>query len=91
MGSSITMLEAFQQAQIDWMYACGGKGRCTTCKAIVLDGAKNLTPLTTAENKYSEQGALGSSERLSCQAKIIGDVCIVVPDEYKLPHIKYND
>jgi 2Fe-2S ferredoxin len=90
-GQSSTLLQAIQQEGIDWMHACGGKGRCTTCKVMVLNGTENLADPTEAEERYREQGTLGTSERLTCQAKIIGDVSIAVPEECKLPHVKYND
>ena len=73
------------------MHACGGKGRCTTCKVIVLKGHEHLISVTPAENRYRAMGALKSNERLSCQVRILGDVTIAVPEEYKLPHIDYRN
>jgi ferredoxin, 2Fe-2S len=77
--------------RVDWMHGCGGKGRCTTCKMIVLEGMENITPLTSAEEHYRSAGALGLSERLACQAIIFGSVLIRVPEEYKLPHVQYTN
>ena len=88
---SKTLLQHAQENALDWMYACGGKGRCTTCKVIVLQGAQNLEPKTLAELKYESQGLLMDHERLACQVRINGDVRIEIPDEGKLPHIKYSD
>jgi ferredoxin, 2Fe-2S len=88
---SKSLLKHFQDNQIDWMHACGGKGRCTTCKVIILGGADHFEVLTKAELKYFQQGALKTGERLSCQAKIRGDVCLKVPKEYQLPHMPYSD
>src|SRR5690242_10911111 len=87
---SKTLLQHLQGNGIDWMFACGGKGRCTTCKAIVLQGQENLEPKTSAELKYEAQGQLGPTERLSCQCRIRGSVTINVPEDYKLPHMKYS-
>lgn len=75
---------------IDWMHACGMKGRCTTCKMIVLRGAEHLSDITGAELKYRQMGALNNNERLACQTRTSGDLVIRVPDEYKLPHLKYT-
>jgi ferredoxin, 2Fe-2S len=86
---SKTLLHHFHDNQLDWMHSCGGKGRCTTCKAIIVEGAENFIPVTAAEQRYRQLGALKTTERLSCQAKITGDVRINVPDEYMLPHIDY--
>ncbi len=87
---SKSLLVTLQQHHIDWMHACGGKGRCTTCKLVITQGSENFLQLTEAETKYALQGQLASNERLACQAKIVGDVVIMVPEEGKLPHLTYN-
>ena len=88
---SRSLLKHLQDNGIDWMHACGGKGRCTTCKVIVLEGKTNFQQLTSAEKRYRQEKALKDNERLACQAQIHGDVTIMVPPEYRLPHIKYSD
>jgi len=88
--SAKPVLRIIQESGIDWMTDCGGKGRCTTCKAIIIAGGENLTPVTPAETKYRSLGALHSNERLMCQVRPKGDITIRVPDEYKLPHMKYS-
>lgn len=88
---SKTLLRHLHDHRIDWMQACGGKGRCTTCAFRIVNGIENLEPKTTAESKYEMQGALRSNERLACQAKITGDIVICVPVENMLPHLKYSD
>jgi 2Fe-2S ferredoxin len=87
---SKTLLQQFHDQNLDWMHACGAKGRCTTCKAIVIQGIENFQPLTPAEEKYRQSGMLKNNERLCCQAKIKADISILVPEEYKLPHINYG-
>jgi 2Fe-2S ferredoxin len=72
------------------MQACGGKGRCTTCTVRIVNGIENLEPKTSAEMRYENQGLLKNNERLACQLKVTGDVLVIVPDEYKLPHLKYS-
>jgi ferredoxin, 2Fe-2S len=84
------LLRLIQESGIDWMTDCGGKGRCTTCKAIIVNGGENLTQVTPAELKYREMGALVSNERLMCQVRVKGDVVLRVPDEFKLKHVKYS-
>jgi ferredoxin, 2Fe-2S len=88
---SRTVLQHLQNSQVDWMFSCGAKGRCTTCKMIIISGQENLSPPSLAEQNYSGRGFLGRNERLSCQARISGDIRIRVPDEYKLPHISYSE
>jgi ferredoxin, 2Fe-2S len=84
------LLLGLTNAGLDWMHACGGKGRCTTCKAEVLLGAENFTPLTASELRYRQQGLLRASERLTCQVRLRGDVVLCVPDESQLPHVAYT-
>lgn len=85
------LLYLLQDEFIDWMHACGGKGRCTTCKAIILEGHENLGIRTRAEERYTEKGELLPNERLACQVSVSGDIRIAVPEESKLPHLKYTD
>ncbi|PTB96578.1 ferredoxin [Marivirga lumbricoides] len=85
-----TALEHIHENFIDWMHACGKKGRCTTCKMIVLEGENNLGELTGPEIKYREQGRLASNERLSCQAVVTGDIIIEVAEKNKFPHMDYS-
>jgi 2Fe-2S ferredoxin len=88
---SKTLLEHFHANNIDWMHACGAKGRCTTCKVIVKAGYDYFVAETPAERKYRQEGALKIHERLACQAKITGDVTLLAPREYQLPHLRYSD
>ena len=77
--------------QLDWMHACGGKGRCTTCRFKVINGADHIDPLTAAEERYREQNLLQHNERLACQAIVFDDIVISVPDDCKLPHLRYSE
>lgn len=76
---------------VDWMHACGGKGRCTTCKMIIVAGSENLMAITEAEMKYRHQHMLGDNERLACQTLISGDIVVRIPEENKFPHMKYSE
>jgi len=86
-----TVLRHFQDHFVDWMHACGAKGRCTTCKMIVRTGRENLETLTPAEEKYRSAGDLKENERLACQAKLTGSISVTVPRAYQLPHLQYTD
>lgn len=91
--SERSVLSVLQENYIDWMHACGAKGRCTTCKMIVTEGLNNLSAPNDAEIRFENMGKIKlEKERLSCQAKLIGDsVIIKVPDTSKLPHMKYSN
>ena len=89
-GASGSALQHFQAHFVDWMHACGGKGRCTTCRMIILKGAEHLGRLTPAEEKYRSEGLLRDNERLACQVRVTRDLVIRVPEDSKFPHITYT-
>lgn len=89
--NSSTILNIIHSHQIDWMFACGAKGKCTTCKMIVHRGIENFKPLTVAEQKFKDLGKLKQNERLSCQNKLPGDIEISVAQSNKFPHMNYTD
>ena len=86
-----SVLDIIHENFIDWMHACGKKGRCTSCKMIVLEGMENLSPLTAVEEKYRGQKRLAKNERLTCQVKLLGSIEIKVADLNKFPHMDYSE
>lgn len=78
-------------SEVDWMHACGKKGRCTTCTARVLQGAETLGAYTEAEIRFVNSGKLKEGHRLACQAVVTADVTVAVLDLYKLPHQNYSE
>lgn len=88
--ASDSILQLVQSYGIDWMHACGGKGRCTTCKVIVVEGMDQLSPRSAAEQKYHRLNQLADNERLACQTQVKGTCRVRVPQENKLPHIRYT-
>ena len=76
---------------LDWMHSCGGKGRCTTCRFRIVEGGVYLSPRTNPEERYLEEGLLQTNERLACQAIVLGDVVILVPDDCKLAQLQYSE
>lgn len=57
-------------------YPCGGHGICGKC-AIKVSGA--LSPVTSSEKSKLTQKLLENGYRLSCLAKAVGDVEIILP------------
>lgn len=86
-----SILELAQDARVDWMHACGGKGRCTTCRVEILEGAQHLPSDTPAEERFRSMGRLQRMERLSCQLKPVADLRVRIPDACKFPHMKYSN
>jgi 2Fe-2S ferredoxin len=86
-----SFLEIFLNSGVDFLHSCGGKGRCTTCSMIVLEGDENISKPSTPEVRYLNLGALPQGRILACQSIPLGNVVISVPDEFKLPHLSYTD
>lgn len=90
-NNSSKVLNIIHGHNIDWMHACGGNGRCTTCKLTVLEGWDYLSPMTNVELHFRLLGQLLEQERLACQCEVLGDILINVPDDSKFPHMTYSD
>lgn len=69
-----TLLSAALEMGVTLSHVCGGDGACGTCRVEVVTGWDNLTPPTPDET-YKE---LEAPHRLSCQAKLGGDVVVKV-------------
>lgn len=86
------VIELIHENGTDWMHACGKKGRCTTCKMIVVEGMENLSPETEPELRYRSQNRLRANERLSCQSTLLqGELLIRVAKINQFPHIEYTE
>ena len=85
------LLQAARDLGVDLDSVCGGRGICTRCQVTIGEGdfAKHgiassndhLTPFTEPENRQQEKGLLKPGRRLSCQARIGGDLVVDVPPE----------
>ena len=86
------VIELIHENGIDWMHACGKKGRCTTCKMILVKNEALLSELTDRELFYRNQNRLRPNERLTCQTRILeGEIHIRVAEINKFPHISYTE
>lgn len=89
--SDLSVLSVIQENNIEWMHSCGAKGRCTTCKMIVVKGNEYLSSDSKHEISYRSQHQLNENERLACQCIVSGDITILVPPSGQLPHITYTE
>jgi len=90
--SASKVIEIIHESGIDWMHACGKKGRCTTCKLIVKEGMDNLSELTDREMIFRNQGRLRPDERLACQVVLrSGNLKVLVAEQNKFPHLSYSE
>lgn len=86
------VIEIIHDNGTDWMHACGKKGRCTSCKMIVVEGIENLSKETERELFYRNQKRLGCNERLSCQSQLLkGQLVVRVAEINKFPHLDYTE
>lgn len=88
---SSSILNVIHTAGIDWMHACGAKGRCTTCKMVVHSGLDGLRPDSESEKKFRALGKLKNNERLTCQNILKEDIDISIAEANKFPHMTYTD
>jgi 2Fe-2S ferredoxin len=78
-GTSI--LDAADTMGVELRHDCGGFATCSTCRIIVVEGMAHLTEIDLDEENMLEEAALSSPYRLSCQAKIRGDLIVRIPDK----------
>ena len=83
------LLTAARLLGVDIDSVCGGRAICGRCQVLVAEGefakhgvrssAASLTEVSATEKRYGERKGLAAGCRLSCQAKVQGDVVVDVP------------
>ncbi|QFT57457.1 Adenylate cyclase 1 [Sulfitobacter sp. THAF37] len=63
----LTLLEVSRLRGVPHASLCGGRGRCTTCRVLVEEGAEDLPPPTPAEARSLAAVRAGPGTRLACQ------------------------
>jgi class 3 adenylate cyclase/CDGSH-type Zn-finger protein/nitrite reductase/ring-hydroxylating ferredoxin subunit len=69
-----TILTASLRKEIPHLSACGGVGKCSTCRINVISGIENCSVRTEDEIKIAERLNLPETVRLACQTKVCGKV-----------------
>lgn len=72
----MTVLEIAQANRVRIEAQCGGNGRCTTCRVIVLRGAEALPPPEATERETLRAIGAGEDTRLACQLRPQGNVTL---------------
>ncbi len=85
------ILEAARSLGVFVESVCGGRGICGRCqvtpafgdfaKLAVRSRADHLSEFGATEQRYADKRSLPADRRLSCSAKILGDVVIDVPTD----------
>ena len=89
------VLDAARSLGVDVDSVCGGRGLCGRCQVTCAEGefakhaitskADHLSPVGEVETRFSERRKnFKAGRRLSCQAKILGDLVIDVPAESQM-------
>ncbi len=65
----MTLLEMSQANGVPHTALCGGKGRCTTCRVIVEDGADRLPQPSAVEARSLSAVGAPNGTRLACQIR----------------------
>ncbi|MBM3779537.1 MAG: 2Fe-2S iron-sulfur cluster binding domain-containing protein, partial [Acidimicrobiia bacterium] len=73
-----TLLSTLAAERIFIPSACGGKGTCGVCKAVVLEGGGTLLP---TERTHVSRAEARRGVRLTCQVKVKQDLRIEVEPE----------
>lgn len=88
------LLDCARKLNVDIDSICGGRGICGRCQVDVGTGdyaalaiessADHLSPISEPELKYAQRQTLKSGRRLSCHAKLTGNIVIDVPPESQI-------
>jgi len=80
-GKPGSLLDVALNFGVELEHACGGNCACTTCHVIVIQGEQNLSAMEEQEADRLELAAgLTLRSRLACQAVVLGDVTVEIPD-----------
>ena len=69
-----SILLASLRNNIAHLSACGGTGKCSTCRVEILDGLENCHPRSELEEKLAKKLSFPPNIRLGCQTKLSGNV-----------------
>jgi len=69
-----SILIASLRNNISHLSACGGTGKCSTCRIEILEGLDNCHPRNELEQKLADKLSLPENIRLGCQTKLKGEV-----------------
>ena len=84
-----SLLAAARTLGVDIDSVCGGRALCTRCQVLIAEGefakhnvrssAQHLSPMSAPEQRLADRRLIASGRRLSCQARVQGDVVVDVP------------
>ena len=69
-----TILDTAARNGIPHVNACGGEGKCTTCRLLILEGIDKCSAETEQELALRNKAHTTEEFRLACQTSITGDI-----------------
>lgn len=72
----LTLLEMSRLRGVPHASLCGGRGRCTTCRVAVLEGAETLAAPSAAEEASLAGAGAEPQTRLACQIRPQADLTV---------------
>jgi adenylate cyclase len=68
------ILRASIESGIPHTQVCGGHGRCSTCRVMIVEGLEHCSERSEKERVLAEKLCFDPSIRLACQTDVYGDV-----------------
>lgn len=72
-----TLLDVSRRYGVPHLSVCGGRGRCSTCRVLVMNAGAGVPPPGAAERKTLRAIGAGPHVRLACQTVPVGAVTIL--------------
>lgn len=72
-----SLLEISRMKRVPHLSICGGRGRCSTCRVQVVQGAENLSPVTPTERATLDSIGAPEGVRLACQARPLSSLTVI--------------
>jgi len=71
-----SLLEASLASGIPHYHTCGGMGKCSTCRVLVVEGEESLSPRSTKEATLATEKHWPAFVRLACQTRLNGSATV---------------
>ena len=78
--NGISILEVALDNNIELENFCEGSCSCSTCRVEIVKGGNNLSKIQPDEADILGEKRVANGDRLSCQAKVNGEVHVRIPD-----------
>ncbi len=73
----LSLLDASRNHGVPHASVCGGRGRCSTCRVRVIDGADDLPEASADEQRVLDRIGSPPHVRLACQTRPVSDLSMI--------------